>query len=75
MPRLAEGIFRMLRAKNEKHIVKFSYLELYNESLGENRLKQQRTYRPYIDIVHIYGHEYIYIYIYAYEYRHNYSMY
>ena len=31
VPRLAEGIFRLLRAKNEKHIVKFSYLELYNE--------------------------------------------
>eukprot|EP00434_Breviolum_minutum_P003299 symbB.v1.2.002902.t3/scaffold115.1/size320724/2 len=47
VPRVAEGIFRLLRSKGEKHIVKFSYLELYNERLRD-LLVPQRSSPPYL---------------------------
>lgn len=47
VPRVAEGIFRLLRSKGEKHLVKFSYLELYNERLRD-LLVPQRSSSPYL---------------------------
>ncbi|CAE7611878.1 kif1 [Symbiodinium sp. CCMP2456] len=49
VPRLAEGIFRVLRARGEKHIVKFSYLELYNERI-QDLLRPGKAKAPALEV-------------------------